>query len=165
MKILLASILALASFASYAQNSLWSLTEIPNSNKETVGYIYHVYARGTATYANTNSTVAAGLRFVCSVSVKQDPVIAIFWNGVLMSETVQELEIAVDKTALLKSKWTHEGSLIYSATVDPALLSALKRGRTVKFSWEGNESSKYVVVFDLRNFNLTDFNNSCKTQL
>jgi hypothetical protein len=166
MKTLISAILALASVAAQAQNSSWTLTEVPNANKEPVGYIYHVYSRGTATLAGTDSTVAAGLRFVCSTKGAQEPIVAVFWNGVLMSGTSQELEIIVDKIALLKPKWTHEGSLIYSpVSSHPDLLSALKRGRAVKFSWQGNDSAKYVVTFELKDFNLANFNTSCKTNL
>jgi hypothetical protein len=166
MKTLIAaSILALSSIASWAQSSSWSLTEVPNANKEPVGYIYHVYSRGTAKVGSAEFKVPAGLRFVCSLKGSQEPIVAIFWNGVLMSGSSQDLEITVDKIALLKPRWVHEGTLIYSpVSVHPDLLSALKRGRSVRFTWEASDT-KYAVVFDLKDFNLTEFNNSCKTRL
>jgi len=160
-----ASILALASLASYGQSSSWSLTEVPNANKEPVGYIYHVYSRGTATVSSSEFKVPAGLRFVCSLKGTQEPIVAIFWNGVLMSGSLQDLEITVDKIVLLKPRWIHEGSLIYSpVTAHPDLLNALKRGRSVRFAWTATDT-KYAVAFDLKDFNLTEFNNSCKTRL
>lgn len=166
MKTLIAaSILALASFTSYSQNSAWTLTEVPNASKESVGYIYHVYSRGTVTTAGTDSKVAAGLRFVCSLKGTQEPIVAVFWNGVLMSDTKQEIKIEVDNIARLTKKWTHEGPLIYSTVeAEPDLVIALRQGRSVRFSWEAN-NSKYAVVFELKNFNLAEFNTSCKTRL
>ncbi len=166
-KFIVATCLVLSSIASYAQSSSWTLTEVTDS-VEPVGYIYHVYARGVATIGTTNSMVAAGLRFVCSAKDKSEtaPIIAIYWDSVLMVNTSQEVTITVDNLALLKEQWTHEGPLIYSSVVnEPALLSAIKRGRTIKFNWNGNDNSKYVVVFNLKDFNLSKFNTSCKTNI
>jgi hypothetical protein len=166
MKTLIAALLlVLMSTTSYAQNSEWTLSEVTNAGKDPVGYIYHTYSRGTETVAGTDSKVAAGLRFVCSTKTTQEPVIAVFWNGVLMSGPRQELEITVDKTIFLRPTWVHEGSLIYSPVSNhPDLISALKHSRSVKLAWETG-STKYIVMFELRNFNLKEFNASCKTGL
>ena len=169
MKTFIAGMLiAMSSFPSLGQSSAWSLSTVSNTNKETVGYIYHVYARGTMSKTQYNEQVAAGLRFVCSTKSKENasPIVAVFWNSLLMVNPMQEINITVDNTVGLNEKWYHEGSLLYSNTVDqPSLIAALKKGKTIKFSWEGNDSSKYVVVFDLKDFKLAEFNSACKTQL
>lgn len=166
MKTLIAAaILSLASFASCAQNSSWTLAEVTNSNKEPVGYIYHTYARGTSSLNSSKQVVVAGLRFICSVKGSNPPIVALFWDGVLMSDTHQNIEITVDKIALLKPVWTRDDRIIYAPIAEhPDLLSAMKRGRAVTFSWEAN-NSKYKVAFELKDFNLTEFNTSCKTRL
>ena len=167
-RIIAAAVIALSSITAVAQAGAWTLTEVPGLSNDTVGYIYHVYSRGNVSVANSNATVAAGLRFICSNKPKNyvAPVIAIFWGGVLMSQTAQEVTITVDNAAPFKEQWTHEGSLIYTnAFEQSALITALRKGRIVKFTWEGIDSSKYVVAFELRNFNLTDFNTSCQTHI
>lgn len=167
MKTLIASaILALMPVASFAQSSSWVLSEVTNTNKEPVGYIYHTYARGTSTLHSSKNVVVSGLRFVCSVKGRHEQHIAVFWNGVLMSNTQQNIEISVDKNVPLKTTWVREGTLIHSPVVDNAnLINALKRGRVVRFNWEGVDYSKQVVAFDLKDFNLAEFNKSCKTSL
>lgn len=165
-KLIAATFLALFSIASHAQSSSWSMTEVPSANKSTAGYIYHTYARGTVTQNGTKSYAAAGLRFVCSAKGKGDPIVAVFWNGLSTPVAEQKLEIIVDKIALLRPTWMHDGSIIFSTVAThPDLLSAMKRGRTVRITWDGPEASKYTVIFDLKDFNLTEFNSSCKTNL
>jgi hypothetical protein len=162
-------LIAMSSFPSLGQSSAWSLSTVSNTNKETVGYIYHVYARGIMSRTRQSGYhFAAGLRFVCSTKSKENasPIIAVFWNGPLMVNPMHEINITVDNTAGLNEKWYHEGSLLYSNTVDqPSLIAAMKQGKTIKFSWEGNDFSKYVVVFDLKDFKFAEFNSACKTQL
>jgi len=164
-RILAAAIFTLSSLAACAQTAVWSLTPVPNETGNPVGYIYHVYSRGNVSVLNSRAVVASGLRFICSTKDKTGtaPIVAIYWGGVLMSGTTQEVAISVDNNFQTKEKWTREGSLIYTSLSDEAsLVNALRKGRIATFTWEGIDSSKYTVAFELRNFNLTEFNNSCK---
>ncbi len=167
-RIIAGAVIALSSVTACSQSSAWSLTEVPGLNNDTAGYIYHVYSRGNVSIANSKATVAAGLRFVCSNKPKNyvAPVIAIYWGGVLMSNTAQEVTITIDNATPFKEHWTHEGPLIYAnAFEESSFIAALRKGRVVKFAWEGIDSSKYTVAFELRDFNLTDFNTSCQTHI
>jgi len=167
-RIIAGAVIALSSITACSQSSAWAMTDVPGLNNDTAGYIYHVYSRGNVSVANSNATVAAGLRFICSNKPKNyvAPIIAIYWGGVLMSNTVQEVTITVDNGSPFKEQWTHEGSLIYAnAFEESSLITALRKGRVVKFAWEGVDSSKYAVAFELRNFTLTDFNASCQTHI
>jgi hypothetical protein len=166
MKMLVTSlILTLSTLTATAQSSMWNLTSVDDSNKNPVGFIYHAYARGTATKANSTSAVASGLRFVCSVKSKEEPKLAIFWNGVLMVHTSQEIQISVDNIFSTSEKWTRDGALIYTSLDKSGnLVNALKKGRLVRFSWTGNDSTRYATAFELKDFNLSAFDNSCKTK-
>lgn len=168
MKTFIAGILiAMASFSSMAQKSAWSLSTVSNSNKEPVGYIYHVYAIGTMSWTRHNEQIASGLRFVCSTKNKEKapPVVALFWNKPLPISSMQEINIAVDNIEL-NGKWYHEASLLYTSTINQStLISAMKVGKIIKFSWVDTDLSKYTVAFDLKDFNLTSFNTACGIQL
>lgn len=158
-------VLTLSTLAAIAQSSIWNLTPVADSNKNLVGFIYHVYARGTATKANSTAAVASGLRFVCSIKSKEEPKLAIFWNGVLMVNTSQEIQISVDNSFSTSEKWTRDGSLIYTSLDKSGnLVDALKKGRLVRFSWVGSDSSRYTTAFELKNFDLSAFSDSCKTK-
>jgi hypothetical protein len=141
---------------------------VPDKSSATVGYIYHTYALGRAEKNGVKSAVTAGLRFVCSVKSATDapPVVALFWNDNLVPQTAPLLLIEVGGGTTATEKWTREGSLIYAdAVTQTSIIPSLKKGHSVKFSWNSDDSSKYTVLFSLDNFNLAEFNNSCKTQL
>lgn len=165
-KLLSVLLLTLASFSSNAQ-SYWRLTPVPDKSATAVGYIYHTYAVGRTEKNGVKSSVTAGLRFVCSVKSGTDapPVVAIFWNGNLVAQDAPLLLIEVGGGTTATEKWTREGSLIYTEATKTSIVPLLKKGYSVKFSWNSDNGDKHTVLFSLDNFNLKEFNNSCKTQL
>lgn len=166
--VIAALVVSLSVFAAQAQSYIWNMTSVKSEKDEVVGHIYHIYSKGTSTILNSGGTYTVGLRFVCSLKKNElGPVMTIFWNGpLMMGSSTSELVASVDGKPIVSGRWYHEGPLVYTkATEAETLISALKRGRVVSFSWVGDHNSKYAVAFDLKNFDLTDFNTTCKTRL
>jgi len=165
-KFIAALFVTAASFTAYAQNSGWNISDVINKDKMSVGYIYHTYAVGTKMGAKPEK-VAAGLRLVCSVKGKSDPILAVFWNGMLPTSYSQTVEISIDGQPVSKDTWTHDGSLLYmTEPVAHVLIDNMKTGRILNATWTDN-SIQYKVAFDISTFKskLGEFNQSCKTQL
>jgi hypothetical protein len=168
MKHLFAGLLVTAlSLTAQAGTPNWNLTNVQNKDKVTVGYIYHTYAAGTQIGVRTEK-VAAGLRLVCSTKGSNEPVIAIFWSGWTGSGITQSIWSATDGKVVSGDVWTQDVSLLYRPlSQSTKLIDAMKKSRTVQFTWIGYDAVKYDVVFDTTGFNakLAEFNASCKTQI
>jgi hypothetical protein len=166
MKSIIAGICLSMSAIAQAQSSAWSMTTVESDDNNVAGYIYHTYSRGTATFSNSPNKYVSGLRFICSTKKPgADPVLAIFWNGTLTAADEQAITITVDKKTVVTDKWFHDGQILFlTASVANPLIAAMKNGRAVNFSWTSQYAS-YVTAFDLKDFNLQEFNTACKTNL
>jgi hypothetical protein len=170
MKTLLSALLLVASFAVSAQTPtpLWNLISIPDKTGNTVGYIYQTYAAGTV-YESTPVKYVTALRLICSVKGKDEPIIALYWDGQDGTRlTDLGIDVKVDKKlipAIQDYKWTQEGSLTYRKLSESTeLITAMQNGHTISFSWFGADANRRYTILPLVAFNvyLNDFYASCK---
>lgn len=172
MRKLFVLIAAFISMSAAAQTTTWNISEVSGKNAEILGYIYHTSTVGTQIGAKTKKVIS-GLRLVCSTKgysamATSEPIVAIFWQG-MFGNTPTAVSAEVDKKPirLVPTLWDHDGQILYRNFSDSAeLIQALKTGRNVTFSWEGNDSVKRKTVFSLRDFNsqLSEFNALCNTK-
>lgn len=152
---------------SQTTNTGWTLSEIKDKEKTTVGFIYHTAAIGTAETKPVQKSVT-GLRLVCSTR-GGSPAIAIYWNGTNFSGP-ESVTTEVDGKPFGNSsqEWRQDTNLTYRELDESRhLLQALRTGRTVKFSWTGKDSVRRATMFSLSGFNsrLSEFSTACKVSL
>jgi len=173
MKFLLCGLLSMCCVSSALAAGAWKLVEVEDATKSVVGIIYHSESVGTATASSDRvSKLVTGLRLVCSTKDQnlgrnEMPVIAVYWN-LMAGNSPQTPVIRVDGKQIESGQWNQEGQLLYRPINEsPALMQALKIGKTVSFDWKGGDNIRRQTVFDLRDFksDLTKFNASCKTYI
>lgn len=154
MKILFA--LALASFSTIAQSSVWTITDVKN-NEQTVGYILHTHAKGTSVKGSVNEKHVTGIRFICTsknyIAMGEDkPVIAIFWQG-LTGYNTHDINIRVDNISIkLDKKWKQDNQILFQTIHDSEkLVEAFKTGKNFYASWEANSVIR-TTAFDITGF-------------
>jgi len=156
---------ALFATGAMAQASGWNLSEVPAKDKSVAGYIYHSSAVGTQVGA-TPAKVISGLRLVCSAKGNDDPVIAIYWNG-MFGNTPQNVDIKVDNRKIPQATpWDQDGPILVKKLAgEQELLQALRTGKSVTFEWTSG-SVKRTTIISLKDFNTSygEFKTSCRNQ-
>lgn len=165
MKKLIASLAIAAAFSSYAQVPNWTLTEVINTDRSIVGYIYHTSAKGVEEDP-VKKEVATSLRLICSVkNVNNPPVLLIFWDNMMGNETHQ-VKVTVDgKDIEYTTPWLQDSKIVYRSIIQSTpIMGAMATGKSVKFEWEDSKSVQRTVVFDLREYRkgLDGFISACK---
>jgi hypothetical protein len=167
MKTFIGLVLALASSLALAQSAEWKLSEIRDKGNTPVGYIYHSYAVGTE-HGNgkVNNKSATGLRLICSTKGSAAPIIAIYWDTPLLSESTQSVMWMSDFVAIQAAdNWKQEGKILYSSfSANPTLIAALKTRKTISASWADKYGVQRIAIYNLDGFNahLNEFNSACK---
>lgn len=161
-KVFAALLLSITSLAASAQTG-WTLTEVKDMDRATVGFIYHVSAAGTQ--IGKNEKFVTGLRMICSTKPgnSAEPIIALYWNT-LIGNIPQMPEVKVDGRIVDHGPWEQNGPLLMKSLLSTKqMMQAMKTGRTISFEWTGTDNVRRRTVFDLRDFNtnLQDFYKSC----
>lgn len=157
--------------SAMAQTSDWKLSAVPGYDKNTVGYIYHTSAVGTAQSGTRIEKFVTGLRLVCAETLvspngNNQPIIALFWDRMIGSMP-QTVEVKVDGS-IQEIRWDQDGPLLLrSISESRTLIQSMKTGNKISFQWTGPDSVRRTTLFDLRNFrsDLAEFNKVCKTQI
>jgi len=171
MKFLVSALLVLSCGLASAQSyNGWKLVEItdPDSNSK-VGYIYHTYAVGKKVTGDKVEKAITGLRLVCTVVGKDDPVIAVFWEGVNPESSIRP-NIQIDGKLLQgnEGNWSQDGNLVYrTITSSTNLMKALHLGKTITVAWTGSDGKRYITSFDLTKYKdeLASFYSQCKMNI
>lgn len=150
----------------WGQFSGWKLSKITDSNRVTVGHIYHTDAK--------SENNAIGLRLVCAaptftIKGNNDPMIVLFWDQ-MTGNIPQMVEIKIDGKQIgvgQEFRWDQDGNiLLRSINESRPIIQGMKTGRSIRFQW-GPSNKTRIAVFDLRDFNsnLAEFNKVCQTNL
>lgn len=162
---------ALTCMAANSQSHIsWNLVPVPDRDNIVVGFIYHTEALGTEKNHGIKK-VPTSLRLICSTKledVKMDPIIAVLWSNLESSTNIRAIGTTIKGNVLSIDTWTQDGDLLYrSAISSDQLMDSMKHSKSVRFSWISQDSTKYDVVFDLKEFKngLDNFNRVCHSKL
>ena len=160
MKTLIALLLLLCSLPSLAS---WRIVEVLHpETAQSTGFIYHVYATGNATTGTEVIKAVGGLRFVCSSSGSDNPVILLYWQDMKGAGTRQVTVKNGTKTEVYA--WEQENNIMFRPMKDSKrLLQTIRTSTVLQFSWNYS-GTDYSVVFDMTDFNkqYTQFRTKCK---
>lgn len=163
MKFLIATIFSLFASLTYAHTEEWKLTEIQDTAKRTVGFIYHVESTGVN--KTQKDQAITGLRFVCTTTEPLEPIIAVYWHG-LRGGGLQYIKVKVDGEIVPNSSdWLQFDELITRSSEDSSdLIYHMINGRKIEFEWTDSETRNQLSTsFTLDNFvrNLIVFEKIC----
>jgi hypothetical protein len=130
----------------------WYLAQVQNSQKTTIGYVYHTNAYG---YNNDHKEVAS-LKLVCSVikdtPLNTTPIVAFQTPSILDIQNIDFMVKVDGKKVQLDSPWKREGTLIYREISNShELLNAMSHGKLVSME-TSDIHGNYMVVFDSHDF-------------
>jgi hypothetical protein len=150
---------------SELSHASWKISEIKSNenDKQIFGYIYHYRSRG---YENNSAKkiYTSGIRFICSNQPDDEPVIAIYWEG-LTGNSVQYPTLVLDtKVQTYKDFWIQDGPVIYrTISQSKDLIERLHKTGLAKIFWtEGSVERKTVVDFSEFSKGYRSFEKVCK---
>lgn len=160
MKTLISLLLLLVALPAYAN---WQIVPvIKPGTSESVGFIYHIYATGNLNTGSENKKEIAGLRFVCSSTTNESPLLILYWIDMQGSGT-KEITLQ-DGVKTETYKWTQENNIMWRRLQDSKkLLQTVKSSSVIRLSWTDKDKS-YSVSFDMTDFNkqYAQFKTKCK---